>query len=105
MSLFTTRQAILPEDMEEATIDSMSTGESGYTVPWAMWVDAERNCWLHPKYTIHHAPGGTVQMLVQLRTDGYHVSPPCGEHYQPTSVPSYASPTDTAWLPVVELHR
>lgn len=105
MRTTTTKQAILPEDMEEVTIDSMSTGDSGYAVPWAMWVDTERNCWLHPKYTIQRAPGGTVQMLVTLRKDGYHVTPPRGERYQPASVPGYASPADTAWLPVVELHR
>jgi hypothetical protein len=106
VSIFSrTRHAILPEDYEEATIDSMVTGERGYTVPWAMWVDADRNCWLHPKYTIHADTCGTVQMRVELREDGYHVWLVPGEKYQPRASPGYCSPEDTEYLPVVELHR
>lgn len=98
-------QAVLPEDMEEDTVASMLTGESAYMVPWGMWVDNERHCWLHPGYTTHKRPGGTVEMRVELREDGYHVWPVRGHKYQPTEAPGYASPADTQYIPVVELHR
>src|SRR6266508_1609463 len=84
--MFGRKQASLPESMEEDTLDSMMTGEVAYTVPWAMWVDDQRQCWLHPKYPTHRHAHGTASMRVELRRDGYHVWPR-GERYQPTSEP------------------
>lgn len=91
--------------MQEEGLRGMRTGDSGWTVPWAMWVDRKRNCWLHPEYTLHPEPGGTVQMLVELREDGYHVHVPQGETFAPRDKPGYASPADLRYLPVTELHR
>ena len=99
------RQATLPEDLEESTIDSMTTGETAYTLPWGMWVDSDRNCWLHPKYSITPQVLGTSSMRIELREDGYHVWPPPGETWSPTAQPGYMSPADTQYLPVVRLHR
>jgi hypothetical protein len=97
--------ATLPDDMEASTIETMMTGEIAYTTPWGMWVDSQRRCWLHPKYTASRHPGGTVSMRVEKRDDGYHVWPPRGEKYQPSDEPGYMSPSDTQYLPVAELHR
>lgn len=105
MRMFGLTQATLPEDMEEDTLDSMLTGESAYTTPWGMWVDAERQCWLHPAYPAHKRPGGTVEMRVERRQDGYHVWPPRGYKYKPSSEPGFVSPRDTQYIPVVRLHR
>jgi hypothetical protein len=99
------KQAMLPASMEEFTLDSMDTGDVVYTVPWAMWVDQERRCWLHPKYTAHHSPGGTVQMRVQLQEDGYHVWLVNDHRYSPSGRPGFMSPTNTEYLPVAELHE
>ena len=79
------RQARLPEDLEGKTIDSMVTGEIGYTTPWGMWVDKHRKCWLNPTYTVSENPEGTSRMRVELRSDGYHVWPPSGESWKPSS--------------------
>jgi hypothetical protein len=97
--------AILPEDFEQDTIDAMMTGDGGYTVPWAMWVDDKRQCWLHPKYTIQAHTGGTVQMRVERRDDGYHVWLVPGEKYTPSVEHGYVSPRDLEFIPVVEAHR
>lgn len=97
-------QARLPEDMEGSTLATMTTGETCYTTPWAMWADTGRRLWLHPGYPAHTAGHGNAQMRVELRLDGYHVWD-CGHKYEPVSGPGYASPADTAWLPVVTLHR
>jgi hypothetical protein len=96
--------AILPEGLEEHSLDSMQTGEIAYTLPWGMWVDAERRCWLHPKYPAETSPHGTVRMRVELHGNGYHVWPPSGESWQPQHEPGYVSPRDTVYLPVAELH-
>lgn len=91
--------------MEEHTLSSMMTGEIAYTLPWGMWVDKERQCWLHPDYGASPNPHGTCTMRVMLRKDGYHVWVPPGETYKPSSTAGYVSPADTKYLPVTELHR
>lgn len=98
------RQAILPPQAEEPTIDQMKVGEVCYTLPWGMWVDSNRLCWLHPKYPAENRPGGTVEMRVELRKDGFHVWVPKGRSWKPSSKPGFVSPADTKYLPVVELH-
>lgn len=105
MTFFRKRQATLPEDLEGNTVDSMVTGEVGYIVPWGMWADTDRNCWLHPKYALHKRSHGTVQMRVERREDGYHVWVPPGTTWSVQAEPGYMSPQDTQYIPVVELHR
>lgn len=105
MNFLRNRQAKLPEDLEGDTIGSMVTGEVGYTNPWAMWVDTERNCWLHPEHVLRSHPQGNVKMKVELREDGYHVWTPPGMTWSVQAEPGYQSPRDIQYLPVVELHR
>lgn len=93
--------AVLPESYVEPTLDAMNIGDAVYTVPWAMWVDLDRRCWLNPKYTAHQTPGGTVCMRVERRKDGYHVWLPKEARYDPHG----NSPADNRWLPVTELHE
>lgn len=102
-----TRQAFLPETLEPATpqIATMVVGDSGYTTPWAMWVDSDRLCWLHPRYDLHQQPGGTVKMRVERRSDGWHVWPPRGETWRPTDHHGFHGDSDPEFVPVVELHQ
>lgn len=95
--------AILPEQFEYMTINKMVVGDSGYTVPWAMWVDKSRNCWLHPDYTLSAKPGGTVEMRVEKRKNGFHVWLAPGENYSPSSEPGFVGTVDE-FVPVEELH-
>lgn len=88
---------------EERPIKQLSPSQSGWTVPWAMWLDSERNVWLHPDYPVHSSPGGTVTMRVQRRVDGMHVWVNV-EDYEPRRYHGYVSPDDTPWIPVVRLH-
>lgn len=77
-------QATLPLDMTKDTIAGMSPGTSAWTVPWAMSVDADMKCWLIASYTVHEAPGGTVEMLVTRESDGsYSVMTPRSRKYSP----------------------
>lgn len=91
---------LLPEQFEEQTIDCMMVGESGYTVPWAMWVDTARRCWLHPRYTVRSEPFGTATMRIERQDDGYHVEIAGHHKYTPRENPGYSSPSDTEWIPV-----
>ncbi len=91
--------ASLPEGVEEPTIERMATGDVGYTVPWAMWVDGERRCWLKPSFTLRERPGGTAQLRVARQDDGYHVWVPAGETW---TVEHGSAHTD---VPVAQLHR
>ncbi|MHC4620578.1 MAG: hypothetical protein ACYTEQ_22755 [Planctomycetota bacterium] len=60
--------AKLPETYEEETIIGMLPGDVGYTVPWAMWADKERELWVNGNYTIDSKPGGpgrTTNMRIE----------------------------------------
>ena len=94
------RPATLPGEYVEHTLANLRVGESTWTVPWAMDVDDERRCWLTPSFTGHPTPGGTVQMLVERREDGYHVWLAPDYKYHPTGGRS-----GSAGIPVVKLHR
>lgn len=69
-----------------------------------MWVDAQRRCWLHPDYTVSELPWGMANMRIERHADGYHVWAPPGATWNPQEKPSYHSPADTEYIPVVELH-
>ncbi len=90
--------------VDRNTLVNMKIGRSRYTTPWAMWVDADMECWLHPHYTAQREPGGTVCMRVERREDGYHVFPPPGETYQPQDHHGFMSPDDTPWIPVAKVY-
>lgn len=77
------RQATLPAGRASAdhSIASMDEGESGWTVPWAMYADKSRALWLNGGYTIDSRPGGTVQMRVWRDAEGWHVDASrCRDH-------------------------
>lgn len=98
------KQAVLPDALESRSLSSMSIGETGWTVPWAMWVDRQRRCWLNPGFLAESDPGGTVEMKVELRDDGYHVWPPRGTRYSISAELGSDAAQPHPRLPVVELH-
>lgn len=66
--------ARLPQRLEETnTIDRMKIGQGGWVVPWGMWADHGRRCWLRPKYTFDAEEFGTARMRVDRTEDGYVV--------------------------------
>ncbi len=65
--------SFLPDHMEEDTIERMELGDTGYTVPWAMYVERDRSMWINGKYTVSQGPGGTVHMLIKRMSDGVEV--------------------------------
>lgn len=75
-------QAVLPKALAARVIGSMETGQTGYAVPWAMLADMDGKLWLKPEYDLRAEPAGTCQMRVELRADGYHVTPAPGNTYQ-----------------------
>jgi hypothetical protein len=60
----------LPEHLEEETIERMSPGDKGYTVPWAMFADENGRLWINGSYTVHSESGGTAAMLVERTKSG-----------------------------------
>jgi hypothetical protein len=62
--------SVLPETYEEETIEKMLPGEVGYTVPWAMWADANRVLWLNGHYGITARPHGTSHLRVERTKAG-----------------------------------
>jgi hypothetical protein len=96
-------QARLPVALMGSTIATMDFGCTYYTVPWAMWADAEGLLWLHPDYTTETAPHGTLSMRLELREDGYHVWPVKGHAYRPQAEPGYVGTPSRPFIPVAVL--
>jgi hypothetical protein len=61
----------MPERFIQKTIRDLSIGEQTLTVPWALYLDDKRQCWLNGNYSQHSMPGGTVQMKVTHTEQGY----------------------------------
>ena len=93
--------ALLPEHREEWTVNQLTEGASGYTVPWAMWADRKRNLWLHPGYSLFKQSGGTAQMVVSKTESGYVVgATSCGYFSWGTrDNPGYVG-VEQDWIPV-----
>ncbi len=77
--------SLLPDHMEEDTIERMNIGDLGYTTPWAMYAERDRKMWINGNYTISKSPFRTMQMLVKRMSDGIEVdlSTIRGEKYSP----------------------
>ncbi len=93
--------ARLPETLEEQTIDKMLPGDKGYTVPWAMYAEPNRDLFLNGKYSVQSQPGGTVQMhiertetgvIVDQKTIGKQKYSLGGVHYVGGSIPLPVEP-------------
>jgi hypothetical protein len=50
---------------------NLKVGQSGYIVPWGMWVDLEGNAFLNENYNFHESSGGTVSLLITRVSEGY----------------------------------
>lgn len=96
-------QATLPERLEARNlIRQMQPGEQGFTQAWAMWVDLDMRCWLHPEYTIAARRAGTADLLIRRTRNGnYEVDTGATQHqWIPTANPGFMSSADTAYIPV-----
>lgn len=91
---------MLPAQLEAGTITRMRVGDVRWTFPWAMWVDADRRCWLEAHKPAEEHAWGAVEMKVELRADGFHVWPP-GKHKW---LPAPQRAPGPGYFPVVELH-
>lgn len=92
------------KNVDRQTLADMSVGDIRFTVPWAMWVDADMDCWLRPDFPAAHEPGGTVQMRVERHTYGYTVDIPPGAKYQPSDSTVLADRDPADRIPVAEIH-
>lgn len=96
---------ILPLDLvEDNRLKDLLPGESGWTVPWAMAVINDR-CYLNGNYDYHEHPGGTVEMKVEHRRDGYHVFVrTTGYKYSSCDDPPWNGTSQEDLIPVVGIH-
>lgn len=90
-------------EVDKTQIRDLKPGTSGWTTPFAMWIDKRGQRWLDPTHTIHTEPSGTISMRVERKYDGYgiHAIDYFGEHYvwYKGVLPSYADEV-RPWIPV-----
>lgn len=98
------RTAKLPEHLIESnTIANMQPGDSGWTVPWAMAVDQDADCYLNGDYTLRDRPGGTSEMRVTRTRDGYIVDAPKGYRWQPSNGIPWVGADNDDLVPVIQI--
>lgn len=100
-------QATLPDNMIERTLRDLVIGESAYVVPWMMWVDTDRKCWLLLSAHPNREPHGTACMRVEVRKDGWHVWKAPGDYglYSVRDMAPHVGVRDPDhYAPVAELH-
>ena len=97
--------AKLPEQFEENNqLKNMDIGDSGYIVPWGMWMDLDGNCFLNESYTHQPNTGGTVQLKITRVIDGYiaHIHEMQDDYkWEKQSSPGYMSAENDCYGPVV----
>ena len=49
----------------------MKTGQMGWTVPWAMWVDHEKKCWLESSFLVFPDQDNDYLMLIECKKQGF----------------------------------
>ena len=86
-------------------IANLAPGDVRYTVPWAMFVDKSGECWLHPAYSAHEHPGGTVEMRIELTDRGFVVTADgTGETWSPgKSMSSFSGGAGLKPIPVYKV--
>ncbi len=92
MSNLPTTPATLPEYLLEKNksmrvpknrIETMKIGETCYTLPWAMEVNRERQCFLDSHYPTTPQPYKTSTLKVTRTAEGYVVDVPDDWAYKP----------------------
>ena len=68
--------------LEETEIKHMLQGETGWSVPWAMYSDKSRQLWLNGNYAIKENPRGTLSLKIKRTKDGYEVDVSECENYR-----------------------
>lgn len=61
-------------NLREFRFRGMRVGEKCYTVPWAMEVTAEGKCLLKLEYIASTQSGGTVQLMIEKKEDGFYAT-------------------------------
>lgn len=96
--------AIAPESLiSTMQIRSMQVGNIGYTVPWAMLITREHGCYLNGDYDISREPGGTSRMRIERNRDGFLVTVPHGERYEPSDDIPWVGALRSTLLPVAHV--
>ena len=83
----------------------MNVGDIRYIVPWGMVVDNNRNCWLIPSYSVDTRPGGTVEMKIERREDGFHAWMPLDAKWNVREDSSCECSLSKQHIPVAVLHH
>lgn len=75
------KQSKLPEQFETMTIGKMVSGDIGFTLPWGMFVDANRDLWMHPEYPFFTHPEKEARLRIMRVGDSIKVDiASCGCH-------------------------
>lgn len=63
-----------PEHISHDSLADMLVGDLRYTVPWAMHVDENWDCWLNVSFVADPHPHGTASLPVRRDSHGFVVA-------------------------------
>lgn len=69
----TKKQSTLPEYMEEKTIATMKTGDTGYTFTHTLFVTDDRLLWINGNFTVYSILRGSAPILIKRTEAGVEV--------------------------------
>lgn len=86
-------------------IGTMALGQSGYTLPWAMYRDSGGQYWVDPNYPVTEQLSGNSELLITSDPDVGYVADPSTvlEHHRPwddDQKPKRDELRATNWIPV-----
>ncbi len=60
-----------PKSKEEKKLSDLEVREPCFTLPWAMWVRTDGNCFLNENYPAYSASEGNARLKITRVKDGY----------------------------------
>lgn len=79
--------AKLPDELEDRDkIKYQKVGAYGYTLPWAMSVGMNGECYVNGEYPFHQRPHGTVSMRLRIERDGVTIFNPIDMKFEKSFV-------------------
>lgn len=93
--------------IEKGQLFNMKAGESGFIVPWGMWVHTSGVAYLNENYTTSPSTGGTVSLKITRVVEGYVVHLDIFDYgtreykWDQQENPSYATPIEKCYGKVV----
>jgi hypothetical protein len=64
----------IPEELEQITVSALQQDETGYTLPWAVYLDEGGFCWIRGDYPLFLSPHKEAVLRIRREGDEFYAS-------------------------------